>query len=236
MQCTLNFSQEKEHVLKFLSQFAKLGEKSGYELFRCKIGESTATFYKSGKLLVQGNDCEKAKQIILKAVEKGGEAVIGVDEAGRGESFGQFVVAGVLGKASVLRELRDSKKTKNLERALALVEANAQGIAVVQFSSDELSSLHEAGKSLNEIEAKAIAEICSFFGKRGVKARVVVDGNPIRGVPKNVSFLPKGDDLNPVIGAASVVAKSCREKSGDGGKRRNWGKWGKDGTGEKAKF
>jgi ribonuclease HII len=227
MQCSLNFSQDKEHVLEFLRQFPCLEPKSQHELLRCKIGESTATFYKSGKLLLQGEGCEKVKELVLKALEKEEAAIVGIDETGRGESFGPFVVAGVLGKASSLRELRDSKKTKELGKALSLVEAKAQGIAVSSFSSEELSSLHESGKSLNQVEAEAISEICSFFGKRGIKAKVVVDGSPIKGVPKEVSFLVRGDDLNPVIGAASVVARSYREKSKDKGKRRQWGKWGK---------
>ena len=225
MQCSLNFSQDKEPVLKFLKEFPSLESKSKHELLRCRIGESTATFYRSGKLLIQGEGCEKAREIVLKAVEKDGEAIVGIDETGRGESTGPFVVAGVLGKVSSLRELRDSKKTKNIEKALAVVEANAQGIAVASFSSEELSSMHEAGKSLNEIEARAIHEICSFFGKHAAKAKIVVDGSPIKGCPKEVEFLVKGDDLNPVVGAASVVAKAYREMSPDKGKRRNWGKW-----------
>jgi len=228
MQCSLNFSQDKEPVLKFLNEFPGLESKSQHELLRCKIGESTATLYKSGKLLILGEGCEKAKELVLKIVKKDEGTIVGIDETGRGEGFGPFVVAGVLGKASALREIRDSKKTKNIERALAVVEAMAQGIAVTSFSSEELSSMHEAGKSLNEIEARAIHEICSFFGKRAGKARVVVDGSPIKGCPKGVEFLVKGDDLNPVIGAASVVAKAYREMSPDKGKRRNWGKWGKE--------
>lgn len=226
MQCSLNFSEDKKPVLEFLKQTPFLGKKGLYELLRCKLGKSTLTLYKSGKLLIQGEDCEKVKERVLKALKGEEEAIVGIDEAGRGEGFGPFVVVGVLGKASSLRELRDSKKTRNLERALTLVEKNALGIAIVSFSSQELSSMHEAGKNLNEIEAKAISEISSFFGKHAGKASVVVDGRPLKGCKAGISFLVKGDDINPVIGAASVIAKSVRDKSDDKGKRLGWGSWG----------
>lgn len=230
MQCSLNFSEDSKPVLKFLRQFPALEAKSGHELLRCRIGESTATLYKSGKLLLQGNDCERAKQLVLKALEKEEEAIIGIDEAGRGEGFGPFVVAGVLGKASALRELRDSKKTRNIEKAMALVEKNALGIAVSRFSAEELSRMHEEGKTLNQVEADAIKEICAVLQK-GALPKVVVDGSPFKGAPKGVSFLVRGDDLNPVVGAASVAARYFRLKSGDKAERKGWGNWQAKGKG-----
>jgi len=228
MQCVLNFSEDRKEVLEFLRGFPCLEAKSQHEMLRCKIGESVVTLYKSGKVLIQGEDCEKVKERVLAGVKVEDELVVGIDETGRGEGFGPFVVAGVLARPSSLRELRDSKKVKDLEGKMKIVDKNALGIAIVSFSSEELSLMHEEGKTLNEIEARAINEICSFLGEKAGNAKIVVDGSQIKGCPERIVFLVRGDDLNPVVGAASVVAKSVREKSEDKGKRRDWGNWGKD--------
>ena len=225
MQASLNFSDNIRDTLEFLKKFPRLETKSSHELLRCKIGEATVTMFKSGKLLVQGKGFEKAKGIILKGLEKKEKAIIGIDETGRGESFAPFVVAGVLAKASSMREMRDSKKTGSIEKAFKQAEKNAQGIAVFSISAKELFELHEKGKNLNQIEAIAIAEMVSFFRKHEKNAKAIVDGNPIKECPAGIQFLPKGDDLNPVIGAASVVAKYYRDHSKDREKRKNWGNW-----------
>ncbi len=227
MQCVLNFSENKKEVQEFLKGFSCLETKSQYELLRCKSGKSVVTLYKSGKVLIQGEDYEKIKERILTGIEVKDEVVLGIDETGRGEDFGPFVVAGVLAKPGSLRELRDSKKVKDIERKMKLVKENALGIAVISFSAEELSTMHEAGKNLNEIEAKAIGEICSFFKEKAGNVKVVVDGSPIKGCPKEVVFLIKGDDLNPVVGAASVIAKNVRDTSEDNRKRSGWGTWSK---------
>ena len=53
------------------------------------------------------------------------------------------------------------------------------------------------------------------------KYRIIVDGAPIRGI-SGVEFLPKGDDLIPQCGAASVIAKHARDESADREKRKSW--------------
>jgi len=230
MQCTLNFSGiPKKPVLKFLKQFPGKETKTSFEEFRCLIGESTVTLYGSGKLLIQGSDCEKVKERILEAVEVEEGLVLGIDETGRGEGFGPFVVAAVLAEPGKMRELRDSKKVKDLKGKRKIVEENAVATAVFSVPSQELSSLHEKGINLNEIEARAINAFFDFFKALDKGVEVVVDGNPLKGCRKEISFIVKGDDLNPVVGAASVLAKSERENSKDRGKRLGWGNWGKKG-------
>jgi len=226
MQCMLNFSgHSREKLLLFLRSFPILPNKSDFEELRCSIGKSTVTFYKSGKLLIQGNDCEEVKKIVLEAAGLEQEIVLGIDETGRGEDFGPFVVAGVLANSAEMLELRDSKKTKNFREKMKKVEEKALGIAVFSVSSGQLGILHEKGISLNEIECNAIKAIAGFLGGEG--AKVLVDGAQIKGCGYNISFIVKGDDINPVIGAASIVAKFTRDNSLDKGKRAGWGSWGK---------
>ncbi len=228
MQCVLNFSgEEKMHVLTFLKQFPERQKGTEFEEFRCLIGKSSVTLYRSGKVLAQGPDCEEVKEKLLKAVDVGGELIFGVDETGRGESTGPFVIVGVLGRAKRLRELRDSKKTKDIDKKSKIVEENAEDIKIKVISSEELSDLHEKGISMNQIEAETINEWQKSLEGIDEKLEMIVDGSPLKGCNRGISFLEKGDDLNPVIGAASVVAKMVRNDSDDKGERRDWGNWQK---------
>jgi len=225
MQCVLNFSGEENKALKlFLEKFEQF-RPGAHEEMRCRSGSSVLTLYSSGKLLIQGSDCERVKLEILEGVDLGKGLVLGIDETGRGEGFGPFVIAAVLAAPQSMRELRDSKKVRDIEAKRRIVEEKALAIGVFSVSSKELSELHEKGISLNRIEANAINALHGFFG--GIaKAETIVDGSPLKGCAKGVSFQVKGDDLNPVVGAASVVAKSARDSSEDRGKRRDWGNWG----------
>ena len=228
MQKVLNYSkEEKKAVKEFLEKYPKAKTNTAFEELRCKIGESTVTLYTSGKIVIQGEDCEKVKDTILCSMNFGNKIVLGIDETGRGEDFGLFVVAGVLGNPEKMRELRDSKKTKNFREKMKIVEKNALGIALFSVSSSELSDLHEQGISMNAIEVDAINTIQDFFKETCKDFETIVDGSPLKGCRKDVSFLVKGDDLNPVIGAASIAAKTTRENSEDRGKRRGWGSWQK---------
>ncbi len=229
MQCMLNFAEEeKGKVLAFLKQFPGKETKTRFEEFRCKVGKSTVTLYNSGKLVVQGKDSEKVKERILKGIELDRELILGIDEAGRGEDFGPMVVAAVLADSSKMRGLRDSKKVKRLEEKRKLVERNAVATAVFKIEAREIDGLRKKGMNLNQIEARAINALADSFLGIG-KVRVLVDGSPLKGARKGIEFIVKGDDKNAVIGAASVVAKSERNK---GGKEKRLS-WGKKSTGQK---
>lgn len=218
MQAVLNFSgAEKQRVIGFLRGFEQLAKKTGFEEARCLIEGCTVTLYSSGKLLIQGSKAETAKQKILEDLKLEGGLILGIDETGRGEGFGPLVVAGVLADTNKMRELRDSKKTRNIEEKAKLAEANAIGTKIVEVSASEIDRLRASGKNLNAIEAEAMNEIISYFRKdfAGKKFRVIVDGNPLKGVDKEAEFLVKADDKEPVVGAASVIAKKARDESED---------------------
>jgi len=226
MQSVLNFSeQEKKPLRAFLKKFPSLEMKTSFEEAKAEIEGCAVTLYKSGKLLIQGTGHEKAKQKILSAFEGKSELVLGIDETGRGESFGPLVVAGVLGETAKLRELRDSKKTKNISEKAALAEKNILGKKIIEISAAKIDSLREGGKNLNQIEADAMNEIIYFFEKNfhEKKFRIIIDGSRINGVSeKRAEFLPKADDKIVQVAAASVLAKNARNKSSDKEKRKTW--------------
>ena len=221
----LNFSEsEKKDVKIFLGRFSRKPVKTKYEEMRVLINGCTVTLYSTGKMVVQGDSAEDVKERILREVKtaEGGALVLGIDETGRGESYGPFVVAGVLGKNDDFRELRDSKKTRNLAEKHGIVVRKALWKKVIQVSAGEIDRERGEGRNMNEIEAEIINQIAELCLKKQPKAIIQVDGAPLKGVRKGVEFIVKGDDKVPVIGAASVLAKWERENSGDTGERKSW--------------
>jgi len=109
-----------------------------------------------------------------------------------------------------------------LEEKFVLVKKNALEIVVEKVSAQEIDELRGNGKSLNKIEHEIIEKLVKRFRKKHPKLRAIVDGQQLYAPIPGTEFLPKGDDLEPVVGAASVVAKYYREKSRDKEKRKSW--------------
>jgi len=218
---TLNFGKtEKEQVKEIFSGFEKAKTNTSFEEARWKAFGCTVTLYTSGKLVVQGDSEGKAKEFVLSKMCSEKEILLGIDEVGRGEGFGPLVVAGVLGDRNRLRELRDSKKTADIAEKMKTVSENALAIATVEFSSEFVDTARKKGITLDEMQARAVKGI-AFALNPSNEWPVAVDGKPLKGC-NGFEFLVKGDDLNPVIGAASIAAKSARDKSMDKGKRKTW--------------
>jgi ribonuclease HII len=224
MQAVLNFSQEeKQKLLAFLKKEAKQQEKkTEFEENHGTIDDCTITLFSSGKLLIQGNNAQLVKEKILLQLNIEDELVLGIDETGRGENFGPLVIVGVLGFKNKLRELRDSKKINEHSKKKEIVLKNSLATFAISISASEIDSLRATGKNLNVIEAEAMDAIISSAKKTKKIFKIVVDGNPLPLKETGVEFLPKADDLNPVVGAASVLAKAIREESKDKAKRQSW--------------
>jgi len=223
--CVLNFSdKDREKIRRFLGQFEKTETTSQYEDFRARSGGNTITLYKSGKVVVQGTQCEKFRDLLLQKIETAGGLVLGFDETGRGEGDGPMVICGVLGETSRLRELRDSKKVSDIKKAYGKATANSIGNCTLSINAEYIDRLRGKGINLNKIETAAIESITNLFERLGEKPKIMVDGGALKVGRNDIEFLVKGDDLEPVIGAASVIAKHTREISGNTEERKSWGK------------
>jgi len=223
--CVLNFSEgDRGKIKRFLGQFEKTETKSQYEAFRAKSGGNTITLYNSGKVVVQGEGCEKFRDLLLQKIETNDRLVLGFDETGRGEGDGPMVICGVLGKTSRLRELRDSKKVSDIKKAYGKATANSIGNCTLSINAEYIDRLRASGMNLNKIEAAAIESITGLFEMLREKPKIIVDGGALKVGRKDIEFMVKGDDLEPVIGAASVIAKHTRDISGNTEKRKSWGK------------
>ena len=225
LQKVLNFGEkDKEKIKQLLEYFESKPTKTTFEELRVKVKNSTITLYTSGKTVIQGNDCEEVKKWFLSEMKLDSERIIGIDETGRGERTGPFVISAVLGEENNLREIRDSKKTKKLEEKINLITENSEFQAIFSFNASYVDRLRNKGLNLNEIESQAIDSIKELFKNLDEKVEIIADGKPLNSKLTGIKFIVKGDDKNTVISAASNLAKYFREQSKDKAERKSWKK------------
>lgn len=134
--------------------------------------------------------------------------IAGVDEAGRGPLAGPvYAAAVILAPDRPIEGLRDSKKlsARQRERLAAEIREKALCFAVTTASVEEIDRL-------NILQATMLAMTRAVDALSVSPALVRVDGNkapPIEHIP--VETLIGGDDLEPAIAAASILAKTERD-------------------------
>jgi ribonuclease HII len=222
MQKVLNFNlKQKKEIKEIMNEFKETKTKNPFEEKRIKINDSVVTLYSTGKLVIQGKDCEKTTKKILQKIKPQKECFIGIDETGRGETNGPFVISAVLGNNNELIEIRDSKKTRNLKQKNDLITKNSKCQIIFSLNAEYIDELRNKKETMNSIEEKAINSIIDFFDSLKEKSKILIDGKEMKGIKKG-EFIIKGDDSIPVIGAASILAKNYRENSKDKKKRKSW--------------
>ena len=134
--------------------------------------------------------------------------VCGVDEAGRGPWAGPVSAAAVILNPDDLPPgIDDSKALTEKRRALLEPEIKARALAWgVGFASveeiDELNILHATGLAMRRaVEALAHAPV-----------HALVDGNYRFKLPCAVTPVVKGDSRSLSIAAASILAKTARDR------------------------
>lgn len=133
--------------------------------------------------------------------------VCGIDEAGRGPLAGPVYAACViLDPARPIEGLADSKllSPARREHLAQLIRERALAWCVASASVAEIDA-H------NILQATLLAMRRAFEGTAVKPASALVDGNqdPRLGVPTRT--VVKGDRLEPVISAASILAKTARD-------------------------
>jgi ribonuclease HII len=134
--------------------------------------------------------------------------VCGVDEAGRGPWAGPVAAAAViLHPRKVPKGVNDSKLLTALARERLEGEIKAKAVAwAVGFASVEeiavLNILHATGLAMR----RAVEGLCV------APAFALVDGNYRFALPCPVKTVVKGDGISPSIAAASILAKTARDR------------------------
>ncbi|MGL4393083.1 MAG: ribonuclease HII [Fusobacteriaceae bacterium] len=137
--------------------------------------------------------------------------IIGVDEAGRGPLAGPVVAACAFLKkySEKLDSINDSKKLteKKREELVSVIEEHFH-IGVGLSSEQEIDDLNILNANFLAMRRSLEKLDIDFSGKK-----VLVDGNiKIRGYEGEQDFLVKGDSKSLAIAAASIIAKTTRDK------------------------
>lgn len=136
------------------------------------------------------------------------ERVAGVDEAGRGPLAGPVVAAAViLHPRRPIAGLRDSKKlsARQRENLAPLIRQRAVAYAFGRAEVDEIDTL-------NILQATLQAMRRAVLLLAPPPRRVLVDGNRAPRLDYPVTTIIGGDDIEPCIAAASILAKTRRDR------------------------
>jgi ribonuclease HII len=134
--------------------------------------------------------------------------VCGVDEAGRGPLAGAvYAAAVILDPARPIAGLRDSKKLSERKRVLLAAEIRQHALAwsVASASVEEI-------EQLNILHASMLAMQRAVLALQPAADQALIDGNRCPKLPIPAQAIIKGDDSEPCISAASILAKTERDK------------------------
>lgn len=137
--------------------------------------------------------------------------ICGVDEAGRGPLAGAvYAAAVILNPAQTIHGLADSKTLSEKKRVALDTEIRDKALAfcVAQASVAEIDAL-------NILQATLLAMKRAVEGLRGlvpVRYEVVVDGLHVPSITSPCRAVVEGDRLIAEISAASILAKTARDR------------------------
>jgi ribonuclease HII len=149
--------------------------------------------------------------------------ICGVDEAGRGPVLGPMVVAAVMvDDERSLKEMqvRDSKKLSPRRREELAIEIERVAIIELAIIPAEVIDEVRGQMSLNEFEARVFASLIDRLkpDKAYVDAADVDEKHFHDMISTCLSCTPelfcchKADDIYPVVSAASIIAKTRRDR------------------------
>lgn len=134
--------------------------------------------------------------------------VAGVDEAGRGPLAGPVIAAAViLDPARPIAGLADSKRLseRRREELAPLIQAQSLAWAIGRAEADEIDRI-------NILQATLLAMRRAVEGLALRPGLALVDGNRPPRLECPVRTIIKGDALIPAISAASILAKTARDR------------------------
>lgn len=150
--------------------------------------------------------------------------ICGVDEAGRGPVIGPLVIAGVTFENDlelIENNVRDSKKItpKRREILSKRIKESAVNYEISLISASDIDHMRKV-MTLNEIEVNAFSKIIEKLKPDicYVDAADVNDERFGKNILSSLSFKPeiiskhKADDIYPIVGAASILAKTKRDE------------------------
>ena len=138
--------------------------------------------------------------------------VIGVDEAGRGPLVGSVVAAAVAFPPGFrIDGLTDSKKLSEKKRETLYNQITSECYwSFAQSNSNEIDQLNILEATMLAMK-KAVEQLMLLIEDNSQTISVLVDGNRCPDI-QNSRAIIKGDLTEPVISAASIIAKVTRDR------------------------
>lgn len=140
---------------------------------------------------------------------------IGVDEAGRGCLAGPVVAAAVvLDPRNIPDGIADSKKLSPVHRQRldAEIRNSAVAFAISFVSNDRIDEVNILQATYDAMHA-AINDVIQQMSALGLTVdHLLIDGNRFRPHTIPSTTIIDGDEHNPAIGAASILAKVARDR------------------------
>lgn len=134
--------------------------------------------------------------------------VAGIDEAGRGPLAGPVVAAAViLDPVQPILGLKDSKLLTAAKREALFTEIQNKSIAF----SVGFATVAEIDQ-INILQATLLAMQRAFAGLAIKPHKALIDGNKAPKLPCETVTIIQGDQLEPAISAASILAKVTRDR------------------------
>lgn len=143
------------------------------------------------------------KQIVIED-----NLIAGIDEAGRGPLAGPVVAAAViLNPKKNIKGLMDSKKLTEIQRENLFIKIRQHALAwsVARGTVNEIDTI-------NILQATFLAMQRAIAKLRIIPNLALVDGHICPKFPCEARAIIKGDESEPVISAASIVAKVLRDR------------------------
>ena len=138
--------------------------------------------------------------------------VIGVDEAGRGPLVGGVVAAAVaFPRGFRIDGLTDSKKLSEKKREALYNQITRECYwSFAQSNSNEIDQINILEATMLAMK-KAVEQLMLLLEDNSQTISVLVDGNRCPDI-ENCRAIIKGDLTEPVISAASIIAKVTRDR------------------------
>ena len=138
--------------------------------------------------------------------------VIGVDEAGRGTLVGSVVAAAVAFPPDFrIDGLTDSKKLSEKKREALYNQITRECYwSFAQSNSNEIDQINILEATMLAM-TKAVEQLMLLLEDNSQTISVLVDGNRCPDI-ENCRAIIKGDLTEPVISAASIIAKVIRDR------------------------
>jgi len=140
--------------------------------------------------------------------QKGMGYIAGVDEAGRGPLAGPVMAAAViLDPAKPIAGLKDSKLLSPKQRDELYMEISEKAFCFAVGRADVV----EIDK-INILQATYLAMQRAIAGLKMIPILALIDGNTCPKLPCLARAIIKGDQTEPAISAASIMAKVTRDR------------------------